>query len=157
VLAFSAQYDGKAGFKCQIGDRRLLLADLDPDAALNLRLHALPCLAEQATTVATCQALLEMADLVGPLSDDETASLARLFANALTKFLNTLPPSSADGAAWETALLLVERAALQPNGEYALRAQEAVWEHLSYFRANRRQPPKALRVLAERLGFDMST
>jgi hypothetical protein len=55
------------------------------------------------------------------------------------------------------ALVLFERAALQPNREHALRAQEAVWEHLSSFRANRRQPPKALRILAASLGFDMAS
>ena len=55
------------------------------------------------------------------------------------------------------ALVLFERAALQPNREQALRTQEAVWEHLSFYRASRRRPPKALRALAERLGFDMTT
>jgi hypothetical protein len=114
-------------------------------------------LAEQATSTAGCQALLDMADLVSPFADDETASLALLFAIALTKFLETLPRGSADAAAWRMALVLFERAALQPNREHALRAQEAVWEHLSSFRANRRQPPKALRILAASLGFDMAS
>jgi alpha-amylase/alpha-mannosidase (GH57 family) len=157
ALPFFAQHDGKAGFECQIGDQRLVLADLDPDAARALRLHALPRLAEQATSTAGCQALLDMTDLVGPCADDETASLARLFAIALTKFLETLPRGSADAAVWRMALVLFERAALQPNGKLALRAQEAVWEHLSCFRANRRQPPKALRILAASLGFDMAS
>jgi hypothetical protein len=53
--------------------------------------------------------------------------------------------------------LLVQRAALQPDGESTHRAQEALWEHLATFRASRRRPPKALRALAERLGFDMTT
>jgi hypothetical protein len=53
--------------------------------------------------------------------------------------------------------VLVERAALPPNAERALRAQEALWEHLASFQASRRRPPKALRTLAERLGFDMGT
>ena len=157
ALSFSAQHDGKAGFECQIGKQRLTLADLDPDAARALRLHALPRLAEQATSTAGCQALFDMADLVSPFADDETASLALLFAIALTKFLETLPRGSADAAAWRMALVLFERAALQPNREHALRAQEAVWEHLSSFRANRRQPPKALRILAASLGFDMAS
>jgi alpha-amylase/alpha-mannosidase (GH57 family) len=155
-LAFFAQDDGKAGFACQIGQERLALADLDPDAALALRVGALPRLAGQATTTAGCQELLDVADLVGPLSDDETASLARLFAIALTRFLEALPPSSANRAAWRMALVLVKRAALRPDSEHALRAQEAVWEHLSIFRANRRRPPQALRDLAEQLGFDMA-
>ena len=92
-----------------------------------------------------------------PLPDDEAASLGRLFAIALTKLLENSQPGSTDEAAWEVALLLVQRAALQPDGESAHRAQEALWEHLATFRASRRRPPKALRALAERLGFDMAT
>jgi hypothetical protein len=156
-LAFSAHHDGKAGFQCKIGDQRLALADLDPDAASALRLCAMSRLADQATTRAGCQALLEMAELVGPLSDDEAALLARLFAIALIKFLENSRPSSTDGAAWETALRLVARAVLRPDGEHAHRAQEALWEHLFFYRASRRPPPKALRTLAERLGFDLSS
>jgi hypothetical protein len=156
-LAFSAQHDGRAGFKCKVGNERLTLADLDPDAALAVRVAALPGLAEQATTTAGAQALLDVADLVDPLPDDEAASLGRLFAIALTKLLENSQPGSTDEAAWEVALLLVQRAALQPDGESAHRAQEALWEHLATFRASRRRPPKALRALAERLGFDMAT
>jgi hypothetical protein len=156
-LAFSAQHDGRAGFKCKVGNERLTLADLDPDAALAVRVAALPGLAEQATTTAGAQALLDTADLVDPLPDDEAASLGRLFAIALTKLLENSQPGSTDEAAWEVALLLVQRAALQPDGESAHRAQEALWEHLATFRASRRRPPKALRTLAERLGFDMTT
>ena len=157
ALAFSARYDGKVGFACQIGEQRLALADLDPDGALALRTGTLARLAEQATTTAGCQALLDTADLVGPLSADEVASLARLFAVALIKFLETVPPGATDAAAWEAALRLAARAALRPDGEQAPRAQEVVWEHLSFFRASRRRPPKALRALAEQLGFDMSS
>ncbi|HJX51493.1 MAG TPA: DUF3536 domain-containing protein [Polyangia bacterium] len=157
ALAFSARHDGKAGFACRIGEERLALDDLDPDAAQALRMDALSRLAEQATTTAGCQALLDMAEMVGPLSDDEATSLARLFAIAAIVFLENSQPGSADAAAWEVVLLLVERAALPPDGEQALRAQEALWEHLSFYRASRRRPPKAMRALAEQLGFDMSS
>jgi hypothetical protein len=51
-LDFSAQHDGRAGFKCKVGNERLTLADLDPDAALAVRVGALSGLAEQATTPA---------------------------------------------------------------------------------------------------------
>jgi alpha-amylase/alpha-mannosidase (GH57 family) len=156
-LPFSAQHDGKAGFACKIGDEQLTLADLDPDAARALRMSALPCLAGQATTAAGGQAMLDMADLVNPLCEDETASLARLFAIALIRLVENSQPGTTDGAAWEVALLLIKRTALQPDGEHAHRAQEAVWEHLSFFRASRRLPPKALRALAEQLGFDTAT
>ena len=156
-LAFTARYDGKAGFECQIGEHRLALADLDPDGALALRLGTLSRLAEQATTTSACQVLLETGDLVGPLSPDEVSKLARLFAMALIKFLETLPTSSTDAAAWETALLLAERAALRPDSEQAPRVQEAMWEHLSFFRTKRRRPPKALRALAEQLGFNLTS
>ena len=39
-LAFSAQHDGRAGFKCKGGNERLTLADLDPDAASAVRVAA---------------------------------------------------------------------------------------------------------------------
>jgi len=156
TLPFSAHHDGKAGFECKIGKERLTLADLDPDAAHALRLHSLSRLAEQATSVAGCQALLDMTALVAPIPEDEVASLARLFATALIALLENAPADSTDGPTWEIALVLVERAALQPNSAPALRAQEALWEHLSSCRANRRQPPKALRTLAEQLGFDVT-
>ena len=157
ALAFSARHDGKAGFECQIGAERLTLADLDPDAASILRVAALSGLAEQASSTAGCQALLDTVELVGPLSGDEATSLARLFGIALITFLENSQPGSTDVAAWEVALLLSERAALAPGSEHALRAQEAVWEHLSLYRVGRRRPPKALRALAEQLGFDMTS
>jgi hypothetical protein len=156
ALAFSAKHDGKAGFKCQIGEQRLTLADLDAEAVQSLRMRAMVRLAERATTVAKCQALLDMADLLEPLPADEAASLARLFATALINFLENSPPDATDAPAWEVALVLLKRAALQPADEHAHRAQEALWGHLRYARANRRRPGKALRALAEQLGFDMS-
>ena len=95
-LAFSAQHDGRAGFKCKVGNERLTLADLDPDAASAVRVAALPGLAEQATTTAGAQALLDTADLVEPLPNDEAASLGRLFTIALTKLLENSQPGSTD-------------------------------------------------------------
>jgi hypothetical protein len=157
ALAFSARYDGKADFACQIGKQRLALANLDSDGAAALRMGILARMADQASSTAGCQALLDTADQAGPLSADEVTSLAHIFAVALIKFLENLSPSVSDLSAWETALRLAERAALRPDGELAPRAQEAVWEHLSFFRAGHRRPPKALRALAEQLGFDMSS
>jgi hypothetical protein len=156
VLAFSAQYDGKAGFKCQIGEERLTLTDLDTEAVQSLRMCALGHLAEQATTMARCQAFLDTAELVQPLPDDQANPLARLHAIALITFLENSPPDDTGAPAWEVALVLLERAALQPGGEHGRRAQEALWEHLRHLRDNRRRPGKALRALAEQLGFDMS-
>jgi hypothetical protein len=95
-LAFSAQHDGRAGFKCKVGNERLTLADLDPDAALAVRVAALSGLAEQSTTTAGAQALLDTADLVEPLPNDEAASLGRLFTIALTKLLENSQPGSTD-------------------------------------------------------------
>jgi hypothetical protein len=157
TLPFSAKHDGKAGFECKVGRQRLTLADLDPDAAQTLRVHAMSRLAEEATSAAGCQALLDMAALVDPLPADETASVARLFATALVKFLEESQPGAIDGAAWDIALALLERAALQPNSAEGRRAQEALWEHLVHLQTTRRRPPKPLRILAERLGFDMTT
>jgi hypothetical protein len=157
ALAFSAQYDGKASFKCHIGEQRLTLADLDAEAVQALRMHALGRLAEQATTTARCQALVEMAELLEPLPDDQTPWLARLFAIALINFLENSPPDATDAPAWKVALVLLKRAAPQAGGGHVHRAQEALWEHLRYLRDNRRRPGKALRALAEELGFDMST
>jgi len=157
TLAFSAQYDGKAGFKCQIGEQRLTLDDLDAEAVQSLRMRALGRLAEQATTRARCQAFLDMAELVESLPDDQTPWLARLFATALINFLENSPPDDTDASAWEVALVLLKRATLQPGGDHARRAQEALWEHLRYVRTSRRRAGKALRALAEQLGFDMSS
>jgi hypothetical protein len=157
ALAFSAQYDGKAGFKCQIGEQRLTLADLDAESVQSLRMRTMVGLAERATTVARCQALLDVADLVEPLPADEAALLARLFAITLINFLENSPPDGTDAPAWEMALVLFKRASLQPGSAQTLRAQEALWGHLRYVRANRRRPGKALRALAEQLGFDMSS
>jgi len=155
-LGFSARHDGQAGFECQIGDERLTLADIDEETAHTLRLGILSRLAEQATTTVACCTLLDVADLLSPRSDEQAASLASLFATALIKFLETLQPGATDAATWEVVSLLVERAGLRTGDEHARRAQEAVWEHLSSFQASRRRPPKALRALAERLGFDLS-
>ena len=156
TLAFSAQYDGKAGFKCQIGKRTLTLSDLDAEAVQTLRMHALARLAEQATTTAKCQAFLDMAELVQPLPEDQAPALARLFAIALVAFLEDSPPDAVDASAWKVALALLKGAAMKPGAEHARRAQEALWEHLRYVRASRRRPGKTLRALAEQLGFDMS-
>ncbi len=156
TLAFSAQYDGKAGFKCQIGEQRLTLDDLDAEAVHSLRMRALGRMAEQATTRARCQAFLDMAELVESLPEDQTPWLARLFAIALINFLENSPCDDTDASTWEVALVLLKRATLQPGGEHARRAQEALWEHLRHLRTSRRRPGKALRALAEQLGFDMS-
>ena len=156
-LGFSAQYDGKAHFECRINKKRLTLADLDDDAAHALRLGVLARLAELATNRAACQELLDMADLLGPLSEDEAAALSHHFATAAINFLGALAAGSTETSVWEMILLLVKRAALRPESDQAHRAQEAVWAHLSCFRSNRRQPPKALRALAERLGFDLAS
>jgi hypothetical protein len=156
ALAFSAQYDGKAGFKCQIGEQWLTLADLDAEAVQSLRMRAMVGLAERATTVAKCQALLDMAELVQPLPDDKAASLTHLFAIALISFLENSAPDRTEAPAWKVAFVLFKRAALQPGSAQTLRAQEALWEHLRHVRASRRRPGKALRALAEQLGFDMS-
>jgi hypothetical protein len=156
ALAFSAQYDGKAGFKCRVGGQRLTLADLDAEAVQSLRMHALGRLAEQATTATRCQAFLDMAELVQPLPDDRAAFLARLFAIALITFLENSRPDATDASAWKPALVLLKRVTLQPGSEHARRAQEALWEHLAALRVSRRRPGKALRALAEQLGFDMS-
>jgi alpha-amylase/alpha-mannosidase (GH57 family) len=154
ALAFSAQYDGKAGFKCQFDKQTLTLADLDAEAVQALRMHALGRLAEQATTTARCQAFLDIAELLQPLPDDQP--LASLFAIALITFLENSPRDASDASAWEVALLLLKRATLQPGSEHARRAQEALWEHLAALRTSRRRPGKALCTLAEQLGFDMS-
>jgi hypothetical protein len=156
-LAFSTQYDGRAGLQCRIGKEHLTLADLDDDTAQTLRLSLLAHLAEKASSAAMCEALADVASHAGPLSDEQAAQVRGHFAVALIKLLQALQPGSTDAASWDMVSLLVERSALRPDGEYAHRAQEAVWEHLSWFRASRRRPPKALRGLAERLGFDLAS
>lgn len=153
-FTFSATHDRFAGFECKVGTTRLTLSDLDNDAAQALRLGALVRLAENATTVAGCQSLLDMAKTLGPLSADETVALGRMFAATLVRFMEKLPLDGGDRSVWETIGLLADRAGLPAQTDDSRFAQEMVWEHLAAFRASRRQPPKALRVLAERLGFE---
>jgi hypothetical protein len=74
----------------------------------------------------------------------------------LITFLENSRPDATDASAWKPALVLLKRVTLQPGSEHARRAQEALWEHLAALRVSRRRPGKALRALAEQLGFDMS-
>jgi hypothetical protein len=154
-LAFSARHSGDTDFECQVGDERVTLDDLAEETTQDLRLAMLARLAEQATGVEICRSMLDIADHLGVLSDAHTAEVRRNFASAVIRFLHTLKPGTAATIEWDMVALLVERAGLRQDGEHAYRAQEAVWAHLSFFQSNRRRPPKTLRALAERLGFDI--
>jgi hypothetical protein len=155
-LAFSARHDGQTSFECRVGDERVTLDDLAEETTQDVRLSVLARLAVQAVDLQICQSMLDIGDHLGVLSDGQTAEVKRRFASALIGFLHTLTPGAVDAAAWDMVALLVERAGLRHDGEYAYRAQEAVWDHLSFFQANRRRPPKPLRDLAERLGLEIA-
>jgi alpha-amylase/alpha-mannosidase (GH57 family) len=156
-LAFSASHNGHADFECRVGDERVTLDDLAEENTQDLRLAMLAQLAEQATSVEICRSMLEIADHLGVLSDAQTSEVNGRFASALIKLLHALNPGTTGAVEWDMVALLVQRAGLRHNGEHAYRTQEAVWVHLSFFQSHRRRPPKPLRALAERLGFEISS
>jgi alpha-amylase/alpha-mannosidase (GH57 family) len=154
-LSFSANHSGPTDFECRVGGERVTLDDLADETTQDLRRAMLSRLAEQATSVEVCRSMLEIAEHLGVLTEAQTTEVKGRFASALIRFLHTLRPGTADVLEWDMVSLLVERAGLRHDGEHTYRAQEAVWAHLSFFQSNRRRPPKALRALAERLGFDI--
>ena len=54
---------------------------------------------------------------------------------------------------WSLAAQLADRAGAVQTTDDWRRVQETVWEHLEALRARGAQPPKPLRILAERLAL----
>jgi hypothetical protein len=155
-LAFSARHHGATDFDCRVGDERVTLDDLAEETTQDLRLAMLARLSERASSVEECRSLLEISDHLGVISDAQVTEVKGRFAHAVIGFLHVLTPGTTDPVAWDMVEVLVERADLRHDGEHTYRAQEAVWTHLAFYQAIRRRPPKVLRGLAERLGFDLS-
>jgi hypothetical protein len=158
-LVFSATHDGRDGFACRIGTRRLGLDDLDEESAQALRLGALVRLVPSAGETAGCRAIMDIADSLGTCSANEQTALAGLLTRALASYLERAAvPSAGDsragkgrGVDWQLALRMADRAGLVQATESWRRVQETLYEHLEALRASRAALPKPLRALAERL------
>ena len=157
-LAFDASHDGKSGFVCRIGGRRLGLDDLDDEAAQALRFGALVRMADGAGETAGCRAFLAVADKLGTCTASEQSAFVGLLTRVLATYLERgfLDERSggsrkARGMDWRLALELADRAgAVQATDDWR-RVQEIVWEHLESHRRRRQTPPEVLRELALRL------
>jgi hypothetical protein len=153
TLDFSASYDGKAGFACQVGKATLTLDDLDDETAATLRFQALDHMAANCHDSAAGKAVLAVADGLPALSTVEQAALAGLLARALVALLEApLAGQNAPRPDWELALELSQRGATQFTDDRR-RLQEAVWEHVVWLRERNQPLPSALTTLAERLGL----
>jgi len=157
TLAFSASYDGEAGFHCRVGGQHLDLDHLDEEASQALRLGALVRMAGSARAAADYRALLAAADKLGVCTTSERTALAGLFTNALATYLERSfraagRDSRGHAADWTLALKLADRAgAVQLTSDWR-RVQEMVWEHLErQGPARATRMPRALRTLAARL------
>ena len=149
-LAFTATHDGKAGFECRIGGKRLQLDDLDDEAAQALRFGALVRMAAGAEEAAGCRALLAVASKLGACTAGEQAALSGLLARALARYLERGLGRSGQ-LDWPLALRLADHAGVAQATDDWRRVQELVWEHLEALRRRRELPQRALRTLAERL------
>jgi hypothetical protein len=157
-LAFSATHDGKSGFVCRIGGRRLGLDDLDEEAAQALRFGALVRMADGAAETAGCRAFLAVADKLGTRTASEQSAFVGLLTRVLATYLERGfhderggKSRKARGIDWRLVLKLADRAgAVQATDDWR-RVQEIVWEHLESQRRRREPPPEALRELALRL------
>ncbi len=159
TLSFVATHDGKSGFVCHAGGKRLDLDNLDEEAAQALRLGALVRMADGAGETAGCRAFLAVADKLGTRTAGEQAAftglLRRVLADYLERGFEPLPRGKArkkgNGIDWPLALELANRAgAVQATDDWR-RVQEVVWEHLESLRRRRQPHPEALRELALRL------
>jgi alpha-amylase/alpha-mannosidase (GH57 family) len=157
-LAFSASHDGKSGFVCRIGGRRLGLDDLDEEAAQALRFGALVRMADDAGEAAGCRAFLTVADKLGPCTASEQSAFVGLLTRVLATYLERGlrderggKSRKAGGIDWRLALELADRAGAAQATDDWRRVQEIVWEHLESRRRQRETPPEGLRELALRL------
>ena len=157
TLTFSATHDGKAGFECSFGGKRLGLDDLDEEAAQALRFGALVRVAADVGEAAGCRTFLSVADKLGTCTANEQAAFIGLLTRVLATYLERGFCSERGGRKagkeidWQLALKLADRAgAVQASDDWR-RVQEIVWEHLEAKRRRRETPPEALRELARRL------
>jgi hypothetical protein len=159
TIAFSATHDGKSGFACRMGGKRLGLNDLDDEAAQALRLGALVRMADGAGEAAGCRAFLALADKLGACTANEQSALVGLVTRVLATYLERgfqdehvgWSRKAGAGVDWQLALTLADRAGTAQASDDWRRVQEIVWEHLEVKRRRRESPSEALRELAQRL------
>jgi alpha-amylase/alpha-mannosidase (GH57 family) len=159
TLTFSATHDGKSGFECRFGGKRLGLDDLDEEAAQALRFGALVRMAADADDAAGCRAFLSVADKLSTCTVNEQAAFVGLLTRVLATYLERgfrdkcggKAGKSSKGIDWQLALKLADRAGIVQASDDWRRVQEIVWEYLETKRHQRELPPEALRELARRL------
>jgi alpha-amylase/alpha-mannosidase (GH57 family) len=159
TLAFSASHDGKSGFVCRIGGKRLGLDDLDDEAAQALRFGALVRMANDAGEAAGCRAFLAVADKLGTCTASEQSAFIGLLTRVLATYLERgfrdervgKSRKVGGGIDWDLALNLADRAGAAQASDDWRRVQEIVWENLESQRRQRVPQPAALRELAQRL------
>jgi hypothetical protein len=159
TLKFSATHDGKSGFLCHTGGRRLGLDNLDEEAAQALRLGALVRMADGAREAAGCRAFLAVADKLGTCTSSERSALAGLFTRVLATYLERgfrderigKSRQPGGGVDWSLALKLADRAGTAQASDDWRRVQEIVWEHLEAKRRQGEPPSVVLHELALRL------
>jgi alpha-amylase/alpha-mannosidase (GH57 family) len=157
-LTFSASHDGKSGFVCRIGGRRLGIDDLDDEASQALRFGALVRMADDAGEAAGCRAFLAVADKLGTCSASEQSAFVGLLTRVLATYLERGLRDERGGKSrktrgidWPLALELADRAGAAQATDDWRRVQEIVWEHLESQRRQHQAPPEGLRELALRL------
>ncbi len=158
TLTFRATHDGKSGFACRIGKRRLGLDDLDDEAAQALRFGALVRLADGAGEASGCRAFLAVTDKLGTCTAGEQLAFVGLLTRVLATYLERNFRGERAGRArngggidWRLALELANRAGTVQATDDWRRVQEIVWEYLESLRNRRQAQPKALQELALRL------
>jgi alpha-amylase/alpha-mannosidase (GH57 family) len=159
TLAFSASHDGKSGFVCRIGGKRLGLDDLDEEAAQALRFGALVRMADDTGEEAGCRAFLAVADKLGTCTASEQSAFVGLLVHVLATYLERgfcdervgKSRKAGGGIDWLLALNLADRAGAAQATDNWRRVQEIVWEHLESQRRQHIPQPEALRELAQQL------
>lgn len=151
-LIFTARHDRRDHFECRVGKERITLDDLDRVSAQPLRLAALAGLMHEKPALATCRTALAIVEALGPTGTAESTRVREIFTHLLLRFLEARADDAGDVETWALAAELMEHAGLPAKTPEGNAVENLVWEALSSFHG-RKRPPRALRTLAERLGF----
>jgi alpha-amylase/alpha-mannosidase (GH57 family) len=151
TVEWSASYDGATHLEAVVDGRRVRLEDLDETIARPLRIAAIIRLGAAPPTLDTCRAALALAAPLGKLAPAETAAVQDLFARLLIGLLDGYEPARVDLAVLSAAAELVERTDLGARNAHEHLAEDLIWDAMAYFRDRKKSPPRALRLLAERM------